>query len=90
MDSSSFLGTLCIKNVWFIIMYDVQQKLSNFHGILDIAFYYLVSYIICIFLNFILFPHNGKTVFMNTERYACLKITQKMYGCYLKNQSWLP
>jgi hypothetical protein len=25
--------------------------------------------------------------FMNTERYACLKITQKMYGCYLKNQS---
>jgi hypothetical protein len=31
-----------------------------------------------------LFPHNGKTVFMNTERYACLKITQKMYGCYLK------
>jgi hypothetical protein len=22
---------------------------------------------------------------MNIERYACLKITQKMYGCYLKN-----
>jgi hypothetical protein len=21
---------------------------------------------------------------MNTERYACLKITQKMYGCYLQ------
>jgi hypothetical protein len=21
---------------------------------------------------------------MSTERYACLKITQKMYGCYLK------
>jgi hypothetical protein len=38
-----------IKNVWFIIMHDVQQKLSNFHGILDIAFYYLVSYIICFF-----------------------------------------
>jgi hypothetical protein len=32
-----------IKIVWFIIMHDVQQKLSNFHGILDIAFYYLVS-----------------------------------------------
>jgi hypothetical protein len=31
-----------IKIVWFI-MHDVQQKLSNFHGILDIAFYYLVS-----------------------------------------------
>jgi hypothetical protein len=29
------------------------------------------------FFYFILFPHNGKTVFMNTERYACLKITQK-------------
>jgi hypothetical protein len=80
-----------IKNIWFVIIHDVQQKLSNFHGILDIAFYYLVSYIICFFFfNFILFPHNGKTVFMNTERYACLKITQKMYGCYLKNQSWLP
>jgi hypothetical protein len=34
---------LNIKIVWFIIMNDVQQKLSNFHGILDIAFYYLVS-----------------------------------------------
>jgi hypothetical protein len=34
--------------------------------------------IVCFFLNFILFPHNGKTIFMNTERYACLKITQKM------------
>jgi hypothetical protein len=32
-----------IKIVWFIIMHDVQQKLSNFHGILDIAFYYLAS-----------------------------------------------
>jgi hypothetical protein len=32
-----------IKIVWFIIMHDVQQKLSNFHGILHIAFYYLVS-----------------------------------------------
>jgi hypothetical protein len=32
-----------IKIVWFITMHDVQQKLSNFHGILDIAFYYLVS-----------------------------------------------
>jgi hypothetical protein len=32
-----------IKIVWFIIMHDVQQKLSNFHSILDIAFYYLVS-----------------------------------------------
>jgi hypothetical protein len=73
-------------------MHDVQQKLSNFHGILDIAFYYLVSFFITFvfFLNFILFPHNGKNVFMNTERYACLKITQKMYGCHLKNQGWLP
>jgi hypothetical protein len=24
---------------------------------------------------------------MNTERYACLKITQKMYGCYLKTKA---
>jgi hypothetical protein len=32
-----------IKIVWFTIMHDVQQKLSNFLGILDIAFYYLVS-----------------------------------------------
>jgi hypothetical protein len=24
---------------------------------------------------------------MNKERQACLKITQKMYGCYLKNQT---
>jgi hypothetical protein len=23
---------------------------------------------------------------MNTEKYACLKITQKMYGCYLKTK----
>jgi hypothetical protein len=72
-------------------MHDVQQKLSNFHGILDIAFYYLVKLILSplffFYFNFILFPHNGKTVFMNTERYACLKITQKMYECYLKNQS---
>jgi TRAP-type mannitol/chloroaromatic compound transport system permease large subunit len=30
-----------IKIVWFIIMHDVRQKLSNFHGILGIAFYYL-------------------------------------------------
>jgi hypothetical protein len=32
-----------IKIVWFIIMHDVQQKLSNFHSILNTAFYYLVS-----------------------------------------------
>jgi hypothetical protein len=43
-----------------------------------------------IFFIYSFFSHNGKTVFMNTERGACLKITQKMYGCYLKNQSWLP
>jgi hypothetical protein len=39
----SYFFKLNIKIVWFIIMHDVQQKLSNFHGILDIAFYYLVS-----------------------------------------------
>jgi hypothetical protein len=44
-----------IKIVWFIIMHDVQQKLSNFHGILDIAFYYLVSYIICFFFLILFF-----------------------------------
>jgi hypothetical protein len=46
-------------------MHDVQQKLSNFHGILDIAFYYLVTSFspLFFFFNFILFPHNGKTVF---------------------------
>jgi hypothetical protein len=32
-----------IKIIWFIIMHDVQQKLSNFHGILDIAFYYFIT-----------------------------------------------
>jgi hypothetical protein len=43
-----------------------------------------------LFFYLFFFSHNGKTVFMNTERGACLKIIQKMYGCYLKNQSWLP
>jgi hypothetical protein len=57
-----------------------------------IQFYYLVNifFLLFIFLFILFFSHNGKTVFINTERGACLKITQKMYGCYLKNQSWLP
>jgi hypothetical protein len=57
-----------------------------------IQFHYLVNifFLIIYFFIYSFFPHKGKTVFMNTERGACLKITQKMYGWYLKNQSWLP
>jgi hypothetical protein len=58
-----------------------------------IQFHYLVNNLFFLIINFFIYfflPHNGKTIFMNTERGACLKIIQKMYGCYLKNQSLLP
>jgi hypothetical protein len=35
-----------IKIVWFITMHDVQQKLSNFHGILDTYCILLLSKLI--------------------------------------------
>jgi hypothetical protein len=57
---------------------------KNDDSILLLSKYFFFHYL---FFIYSFFPHNGITVFMNTERYACLKITQKMYGCYLKNQS---